>query len=1078
MTTTTSRFRHLRCVVGPSGAGDGGLQEAFLREVARLKTGAPLHPVAVVVGSNYVRLHLSRLLAERLGGHANIRFMLLEDIAREYGTPLLVQRGRRRLPDLGRELILREVVQARTHGTCFESIAGREGFQEAIGITVRDLKEAGIDSSMLRAGAEALRTPGPRGLPVDRSARKLEDLADLQETYEDRMREQRFYDAEDLMRAAVDRAEGEGVSDVLVYGFYDATWMQRRLLQSFLAFKKGTVFLPHDPPGEDGGADYALPMLEWLRDWIPSVTTIAPPSPPPRPDGTPRAEQAPPVETGILSAPGEPREALEAVRWCVGIARRQGVPLGECAIVYRSADPYRDLIADALLAAGVPHFQADGQPLSRTRPARALALMLRAREEGFSRRAVIDLFALTHHEDSASWWDRLSKRAGVVRGIEDWRARLGRLGAPAPRPSGAPPPPEAGVRLQRAAAKLLDRVEALHEGIGAIPDRGAWKEIAACIVDLLDRWVAEDPALDQVTGRVRALGALDDVSGEVSLERFAEVALRALERPWRHPERDGHFQRSGVFVGSVIEARMLSFRAVACVGLVERAFPRPPRQDPILLDEERDHINRLVGPDRLALASRRFHEEGLYFRMVERAASDAVLLSWPRLDPVSARPRSPSPFLLRAASRLEGRPVDHDGLDALARTTRVSLASLAPSRPADALLSREFDLGLLGAIPEDPAERRRVASFLHANPVLQRAIRAEEARWGEARMTPWDGVIARPAALDALRALHDVRTAPLSAHRIESYAKCPLAYFMKQVLDLEEMEEPEDLERLDPLRKGGLVHDILFDTYTMLRDRNLLPLRPATLKAALGILHAAATRCFEDLERAGMVGFPLMWRLDQERIRRDLEMVLRREAADEEDFVPRYFEFRYGDAERADRRNDPASTSDPARLEMPEGPGLLLKGVIDRVDVSPTGGIRVTDYKTGRMAQYRENSLRGGRTVQLPLYMSAAHQHIAPRHGGARVAGAQYRSVDRRGEFRSIAYDAATMEERREDLGRIATTFVNGVARGAFFAMPGEEECRWCAYKLACGEGREARFARKRDDEAAADLIRLREECP
>jgi hypothetical protein len=332
--TTVARFRQLRLVVGPSGTTPHGIQEAFVEEVRLLKRGDPLRPLLVLVGRNYVRLHLSRLLASRLGGHANIRFLLLDELARQYGTPPLVDRGRRRLPEMGRDLLLRESAQARAHGTCFESIAGKEGFLEALGATLFDLKAAGIDPSSLRAAAAALRAPASRKPSADRVARKMEDLADLHEAYEDRLRETRFYDDQDVLREAVTRAEGEGHKDVMVYGFYDATWLQRELIKAYLGFKKGVVFFPADAPpqreADDERADYARPMLEWFRSFVPEVTNLARGNEPHRGP-----------EMRILSAPGEPRErargASPTASWRCSIAPR----IPGCRCWSRSSTPPR-----------------------------------------------------------------------------------------------------------------------------------------------------------------------------------------------------------------------------------------------------------------------------------------------------------------------------------------------------------------------------------------------------------------------------------------------------------------------------------------------------------------------------------------------------------------------------------------------------------------------------------------------------------------------------------------------------------------------------------------------------------------
>ena len=60
---------------------------------------------------------------------------------------------------------------------------------------------------------------------------------------------------------------------------------------------------------------------------------------------------------------------------------------------------------------------------------------------------------------------------------------------------------------------------------------------------------------------------------------------------------------------------------------------------------------------------------------------------------------------------------------------------------------------------------------------------------------------------------------------------------------------------------------------------------------------------------------------------------------------------------------------DPTRLEPAErelfvetelDSGLRLRGIIDRVDVAPTGEVRIVDYKTGKAPRPR---VRGGRAV-------------------------------------------------------------------------------------------------------------------
>jgi len=1056
---TKGRYRQIKLVVGSPGSGPTGIQEAFVREVSHLKAADPMLPISVLVGSNFLKMHLSRLLAIRLGGHANISFHLLKDLASALGAPSLVDKGRRRLPEIGRELLLREAVSARSHGSYFDSISGAEGFLEALGATLRDLKEAAIDPSALRAAETSGRSKG-----------KLADLADLFEVYDDLLRDRQLYDEEDLMRTAAAGAAARAASRpghagpaaevALVYGFYDLTWTQRLLIQEHLAFRSGAIFFPFESPEAEGAYRYAGPLLDWLAGWITQRVDL-----PPGDGGGP--------DTVFLSAPGESREAVEATRWLLGQARGRSLPFGELGLLFRGGDPYRRLLPEVMAqVGGVPHFSAAGSSPSSAPTAKGLLLLLSARSEQLSRRSVIEFLAQTCPGEPIALWDRLSAEAGVTRGIESWRRRLG-------APAGPIPP--GGQRLE-----LLARVEELHAALETLPSEGTWRGLTDAILDLAGRFIPPEGLSDQILACVTSLGGLDIVASPVRLDLFVSTLQRALERgAVRRPE-DGQFQRSGIFVGSVMDARLLSFHAVAVVGLVEKSFPAAARQDPILLDEEREEINRILGAARLSLKARRQDEDRLLFELACRTAVESLLLSYPRVDPATTRVRLPSPFLLRAASEREGKPIDYESLEKLDRTRRVSLSALAPEEMASAIFSREFDLQALRSASSeaaDAATRRRLSTFLSSNPILERALKAEQARWGESRFTAHDGVILRPSVLDALRAAQLSAEAPVSASRIEQYASCPLSYFFKEVLRLRPLCDPEDQNRIDPMARGGLMHRILFDLFASLRDRGLLPLHSGREAAALELLDELAAERFREEEASGLVGYPLLWEIDKVLISEDLAEVIRREAAgsdsekDTQVWEPAHFEIRFGRPRRGEgRQEDPTSDDKPVILDVGSGRTVPVEGRIDRVDLSRDGSsARVTDYKTGRLERYANDALAGGTTVQLPLYMRAAEALLAAAHPGVQTAVARYLSVSRRGEFGQVVFTQEALEARREDLARILTTFSNGVARGVFFAYPEPNTCRNCDYRLACGEGREARFARKRIDDTSADYLRMRE---
>ncbi len=1069
----STRHRGVRLVVGPPGPAAGGIEDAFLDHARRLQSGDPLRPVVVLAGSNMLRLRLRRVLAARSGGHANIRFLLLRDLARELGSPGLRDRGRRRLPDLGRDLLLRSVVQAHAHGTYFERIALTDGFLEALASTLTDLKEAGIEPALLRAAGAGMRAAGARLAQVapQISGRKLEELAALHEAYDDLLQDRRFYDEADLMRSAVPAAEPapEGTPPaVIVYGFYDLNWQQRALLKAYLSFRPATIFFPFESDAADNAWEFARPLLDWLRGWVPEVTEL--------PAVAGRRAASLPAEVGIVSAPGEGREVVEAVRWMIGLARERSLPFGTMALLYRSGEEYRHLSSEIMAeAGGVPHFLLDGTPLGRTAAARALLLLLQARTRGdnLSRRTVMDLLALTDTTGQAALWDRLSREAGVVRGAGDWKKRLERLAADRERRGRADERGGDPSGVAAAARALAARVEEMGGALAAMPAGGRWSDLTAASIDLLHRFVPASLDPGAVARYLDPLGCLDEIVTPVSLEEFTFRVRSVLERA---AVPTGQFERSGIFVGGVMEARLLSFDAVAVVGLVERGFPAPPREDPILLDDERDTINRTMGEERLPLKRRRLEEERLLFRLAVTSATECLRLSYPRLEPATARPRNPSPFLLRLAGAIAGASVDYDSLERVRGYESIGLSSPGPRKPGASILGREFDLGLLGReLPRaaEPETRRRLISFLRANPLLHRALEAEQARWGESRFTAHDGVILRPHVAEFLRTLHPAGDRPISPTRVERYATCPLRYFLEDVMGLQALDDPEDLESIDPRRRGALMHDILFELFTTLRARKALPVSPEGLPAALALLHEVAARRFQREEEEGMTGPRMVWEIEKERLTVSLERLLESEPR-ETRWIPAHFELGFGPTRFEGEPIDPASSLDPIMVELRAGQRILLKGRIDRVDLSRDGrALRVTDYKTGKTIPGKADAFKGGTSVQIPLYMLGASALLS--RGGREVLAAEGRYLQVGWDGREVAYSGEALAGRRAELGQVLSTFVHGVERGVFFANPGEAQCRWCACRLACGEGREARFERKKGDATAQDFLAMKE---
>ena len=134
----------------------------------------------------------------------------------------------------------------------------------------------------------------------------------------------------------------------------------------------------------------------------------------------------------FLSAPGESLEAVEIARLILDEAAR-GVRFQEMAVLLRTPSTYASHLASAFDRAGISAFFLDGVP--RVDPAaRALGLLLDLAGADLDRAQVAEFLTTARipyqkilGEDariSPARWDRISARAGIVSGIDQWRTGL------------------------------------------------------------------------------------------------------------------------------------------------------------------------------------------------------------------------------------------------------------------------------------------------------------------------------------------------------------------------------------------------------------------------------------------------------------------------------------------------------------------------------------------------------------------------------------------------------------------------------------------------------------------------------
>jgi ATP-dependent helicase/nuclease subunit B len=311
-----------------------------------------------------------------------------------------------------------------------------------------------------------------------------------------------------------------------------------------------------------------------------------------------------------------------------------------------------------------------------------------------------------------------------------------------------------------------------------------------------------------------------------------------------------------------------------------------------------------------------------------------------------------------------------------------------------------------------------------------------------------------------------------SISQLETYAKCPFQFLVKNVLQLSTPELFE--EGLDPAERGSLIHRILYDLFTERRDLGMTPVQDVESEMQRSEFHEQAKRIVSTRTADSLNAHPFH-RLDTEvelggSVDGDslFEKLLKVESKlKDSQLKPAYFEVSFGmkgavltGADGALSRNEPIPVSDK----------LKLRGKIDRIDMD-AGNFSIVDYKTGSGAKRKE--MESGMSLQLPLYLKSAERLFSERAATLVPVAGVYQLVRKGARELGIAlkeYSGVTGKkpkagnqgilENDEELRALidasilhAESYVRGVVEGRFPLVAEENVskiCPHCDFRSAC----------------------------
>jgi hypothetical protein len=938
--------------------------DALLAE-ARRAPSLLARPVRIVVPSRSLRLHLASALVRRRGRSVaglsiQTLFGLASEILERAGEPaprgsqlfdVLAQRAARAEPVLRRGL---------------EDLA--DGFSAVTG-TVRDLLDAGLEPIHAEAAEEALASDGPGAASraeVER-ARALVRAAARAEAW---MRELGAGRVSTLLRRAADLLEtGDDrhlpARAVLIHGFADATGVATDLLQALLKRRGAWLILDHPPKPEGGGVERTF--SERFAERLSYSARVEPAAP-----AAAAAKSAGPRRLEAFEAVGaeaEARELAHRVRTLLeGGARPEGI-----AVVARDLDPYRAALRRHLHRLGIP-FSGVGErgalgPAGRR--IRAFLELLRQGEavpsdrwldamaslpplslEGSGGRvdlrlafyslgvgrlrdvAGLEVEAVLRNNTYALPIRQGLRTAGGAEGEEDGDA--GDDGEVSERRN------EAHARRRRVSGSLLRAAvraaRRTRDRLAAWPDEASIDEHLTRLYDLLEKDLGWEAGSGEAGPVAAALEELErEVPPRLRLGREElRLLLEGLLESAGASELGG--RGGGVQVLSVVEARARTFDHLFIPGLNRDVFPRGIREDPLLPDDLRRILLRVL-PD-VPIKRAGFDEERYLFAQL-LSASPAVTLSWQAADddgkPLSASPlverlrqriavaKAPPLWALPAAGPLPGprTAAEHAVMAALHAPRRWlgRVLPIAVEEGRSELAHAAYDL------PPGRLAAARMAVLDEMDPDL----RTPEGRVARSRLGPYFGFIGRLPGVEG-----EPRLRELYVTQLENLSACPWQLFLVRLLRIEPTPDPlAALPGVDAMLLGNVVHAAL--------ERVCQP--PGQPEAGVDV--------------RGLVPVSVAWP-DEDYVGRVLREEALRLLADEGIHLPglaRALALRARpmldtarDVDWAGGEVPVLATEIEGELDVGEAPGRLRRVLFkaDRVDLGAGGLVIWTDYKTGK----------------------------------------------------------------------------------------------------------------------------------
>ena len=786
-----------------------------------------------------------------------------------------------------------------------------------------------------------------------------------------------------------------------------------------------------------------------------------------------------------ITAASNPHEEVETLADAVLSLARTGVRYRDMAVIAGDLATYAPLISRAFALRDIPLFYDSKRPILGHPAAELMLAAVRSVAGGYR---AADLLRV-----AKSGYSGCAREDVEV--FENYLLRYGVSGSEMKAPFTFGEVPEAAERVR---AILSEPLLALHEGLRRSTNAQKAEAVYAYLakLNLAEQLKEQSQALLATGNRQPAqvcaqvwnallalLSQLHAILGETpsSMREFAAVLEEGV-RGYQAGVLPGMADQ--VLLGDMRRTRVGKLHALFVVGCQEGVLPPAHSDDALLSDRELarmeesgltvwDNSKSLVQSDKLALYTALFKAQYRLCFSYSFASGEETL--------------SPSPLLYRVRKLLPGLTErtalgEEETWPACERRAFHALATAWGARGTPRLHA------LLAYFKEHPAYRER----------LRRIMDGQELKLSP---PPFDAEVTQ-TIYGALRRV--------SPSRLESFARCPYAHFMRYGLGARERPEAAEKEADE-----GLFQHAALDAFVRRAAAEGKDLRAISDEEAETLL----LRVAEELTATHLGGLLLR------DVRLKESLFLRMESLAQSVFSL-LAQLRAGTFAQIATEQEFGSAEGlpPVILDLADGRQLALYGKIDRVDScqlsvvgcqtthagleagadqddpgsgirnlesapAPQALVRVVDYKrSGR--KFDPAGIADGTALQLPLYLAAAGGQAAgmyymslkqefPEDVGANcvrpsmllegVTGSEEETIlasdsnfsdkseiiaglkkNKSGQVKGTLATAEEIIKITHAARRVATRLAEGILRGEATVSPLEKSCQYCIYGSVC----------------------------